>query len=189
MTKNYWQGKNIRLRAFEDGDVARLVKARNMFNNENQWFYDKLLLPDSEAGVKAACSELLASQKKDDKYFFIIETLDGQFAGQVEVWHTRQHEGVFKYGIQIEDAHKGNGYATEALVIVLDYYFNELNYQKCSPTAYEFNPRSQAFHEKFGFTREGVLRNEVYTRGRYYSMICYGMLKDEFNALYKHFPQ
>jgi len=189
MANNYWQGQNILLRAFEENDITRILQSRNSVNNENQWFYDKLEFPESESGIKTAVTELLAQQKKDDKYFFIIETLDGQFAGQVEVWHTHRHNGVFKYGIQIEDDHKGKGYAAEALIIVLDYYFNELNYQKCSPTAYEFNPRSQAFHEKFGFTREGVLRNEVYTRGKYYNMICYGMLKEEFNALYKHFQQ
>jgi RimJ/RimL family protein N-acetyltransferase len=104
----------------------------------------------------------------------------------VYVWFTQTRERFFRYGIQIDEAYRKKGYAAEALVIVLDYYFNELNYQKCCPTAYEFNKRSQAFHERFGFVKEGVLRNEVFTRGKYYSMVYYGLLRDEFNAKYKH---
>jgi len=189
MTKNYWEGKSIRLRAIEEGDVTRIVESRNSINNENQWYYDKIMLPESEAAMKKFCDEVLAEQKKDDKYFFIIETLNGSFVGHIYVWHTQRREGVFKYGILVDDVHKGKGYAKEALIIVLDYYFNELNYQKCNPTVYEFNTRSQAFHEKFGFVREGVLRNEVYTRGQYFSMVCYGMLKVEFGTLYGHFGE
>ena len=182
MAKNYWQGKHIKLRALEEKDITRFVNLRNTPDSEADWYHDRIFLPESETTAKKHLEELVAEQK-DDKFFFIVENETAP-VGTIYVWEARRREGVFRYGIQIEEPHRAKGYAKEALIIILDYYFNELNYQKCAPYAYEFNTRSQAFHEKLGFTKEGILRNETYTRGKYHSIVYYGMLKNEFNSLY-----
>jgi len=187
MAKNYWEGKNIRLRALEENDIACLVEQRNAQNHEAYWCYDKIYLPEHENGMTKIFEEIMAAQKKDDKFYFVIDSLDDDFIGHVYIWHTQSRERMFRYGIMLHEEHQGKGYAAEALVIVLDYYFNELNYNKCAPTVYNYNKASQAFHEKLGFIREGELRNEIYSRGEYHGLVCYGMMKNEFNKRYKHF--
>ena len=185
MRNNYWEGKDIRLRALEAQDIDRFVEMRNKPDSEGKWFYDRLLFPKSEEGVRKQYADLLLDLK-DDKSYFVIETLDGEFAGDIGVWHTRRREGVFLYGVFIEREHRRKGYGSQALIIILDYYFNELNYQKCSATVYGYNKQSQKFQERLGFVREGSLRNELYTRGKYYDEVYYGMLKEEFNGMHKH---
>ena len=186
MTKSYWESENIRIRAIEDADIDRFVKNRHETDWEGRWLEDSLEFPESDKEAKKILVKYVKELSKDDKRFLIIETLTGEYVGSIDIWYTRQRIGNFRYGINLESEHRRKGYGKEALIIILDYYFNELNYQKCSPTVYEYNTASQAFHEKFGFLREGTLRNEVYTRGKYHAMIHYGMLKDEFNKLYKH---
>jgi RimJ/RimL family protein N-acetyltransferase len=186
MPTNYWQTKNLRLRSIEDPDIAYYIKTRNATDSEAEWFYDRVNFPYSEDSLRKLYETVIADQKKEDKFFFIIETHGGDYVGNIYIWHTNRIARTFRHGIQIDAKHRKKGFASEALVAVLDYYFNELNYQKCAPYVYEFNATSHSFHTKFGFVHEGSLRNEVYTRGKYYALVYYGMLKDEFNARYSY---
>jgi len=184
---NYWQTEKIRLRAPENHDLERYISKKADPNSVRQLLYDIIEPPASEADIRKNFENALTEFGKGDKRIFIIETLAGEYAGEICIWFTDLRNRVFKYGIFLEDNFRGQHIGHDALVIVLDYYFNELGYNKASPTVYEFNKASAKFHEKFGFKHEGCLRGEVYTRGQYFDMHCYGMLKTEFNALYKHF--
>ena len=63
------------------------------------------------------------------------------------------------------------------------YYFRELRYQKLMATVYSFNERSLRMHEKLGFTFEGRLRRTVFTNGRYYDQLYFGMTSEEFDRI------
>lgn len=77
----------------------------------------------------------------------------------------------------------GNGYGREAVTILLRYYFRELRYQKVVALVYAFNERSANFHQKLGFQLEGQLRRMVYTNGRYYDSLYFGMTAEEFDQI------
>ncbi|MEZ4860995.1 MAG: GNAT family protein [Caldilineaceae bacterium] len=76
------------------------------------------------------------------------------------------------------------GYASDAIKIVARYYFRELGYQKLTALVYSFNERSLRMHEKLGFVFEGRLRRTVYTNGRHYDIIYFGMTREEFDLLH-----
>lgn len=187
MQKNYWQAEHVRLRALEDKDLQMYLDERNPPDSMREWYEDRILTPSSETELKEEFAKTRDEFNRDDKKIFIIETNSMEYAGEISVWHTDKRNRYFRYGIFLKEEYRGKGYAKEALVIVLDYYFNELGFNKCSPTVYEYNKNSQKFHERFGFVLEGKLRGEVYTRGKYYDMYYYGMSNAEFNSLYKHF--
>ena len=52
MSKNYWQGKQIRLRALEDADLERYIAERAQPDSIRQWYEDELLFPASEKEVR-----------------------------------------------------------------------------------------------------------------------------------------
>lgn len=187
MRKNYWQGEKVTLRAFEEQDIDYYINNRNNPDSVTELFYDELLKPFAPETIRKNISENIEDLSKDDKSLFVIYTDDIPYVGEISVWHTVKKIGMFRYGIFLDSIHQGKGYGKDALIILLDFYFNELNYQKASPIVYSFNDPSQAFHEKCGFRLEGKIRNELYSRGRYHDLLYYGMLKDEFNELYKHF--
>ncbi len=75
-------------------------------------------------------------------------------------------------------------YASEAIVLVLRYFFEELRYQKVTVTVYSFNAPSIRLHESLGFQREGCLRRTVFTQGQHFDEIFFGMTVEEFRARY-----
>jgi RimJ/RimL family protein N-acetyltransferase len=98
------------------------------------------------------------------------------------VWETDIRNGIFKTGVKMLEGKAGKGYATLAFTRVLEFYFNELRYQKCAIYVYDFNDASHHFHKKLGFVEEGRLRREYYSNGKYYDSVCYGLTIEEFNS-------
>lgn len=60
------------------------------------------------------------------------------------------------------------------------YFFHELRYQKVNAHVYSFNEGSIRLQEQLGFTKEGCLRNMIYTNGKYHDVVIYGLTKQEF---------
>ena len=59
----------------------------------------------------------------------------------------------------------GQGFASEAIALVRDWAFRELDLQKLSAGIYAGNAGSQRAFEKCGFALEGTLRQEVVSSG------------------------
>ena len=59
-------------------------------------------------------------------------------------------------------------------------FFEERRYQKVNAEVYGFNESSIALHEKLGFTLEGRIRRMIYTDGKYFDALMYGMTSEEF---------
>ena len=83
------------------------------------------------------------------------------------------------------DENRGKGYITEARYLLFEYAFMQLNLQRISATILENNVSSRKSVEKFGYVREGLLRNAVFKNGEYHNLVAYSMLKDEFIKRYK----
>ena len=94
--------------------------------------------------------------------------------------------GTFAYGVAIREAHQRQGYASEAIELVLRYYFQELRYQKATVHIYSFNNPSIVLHERLGFQREGCMRRMIFTEGQFFDILLYGITREEFTQ--RHTP-
>jgi RimJ/RimL family protein N-acetyltransferase len=88
--------------------------------------------------------------------------------------------GRFSHGLAIGAGHRRQGFGTEAVGLLLRFYFGELRYQKCDTSIYGFNDASLAMHEKLGFQIEGRVRRAVFARGEYHDELIVGITADEF---------
>ena len=79
-----------------------------------------------------------------------------------------------------EPAEWDQGYGAEALGLVLDYAFWELNCHRVGLTVFAHNPRAIRCYEKVGFVREGALREAQFAEGRYVDTILMGVLQREW---------
>lgn len=77
------------------------------------------------------------------------------------------------------DAAKGAG--TKIGSTALEFAFNTLALHKVCGQALAFNEASIRMHQKFGFRQEGVLRQQHKMADGYHDIICFGLLKDEWN--------
>ncbi len=78
--------------------------------------------------------------------------------------------------------HWGKGYGGEALRLLLDYAFGELNLHRVQLTVFAYNERAIALYEKLGFVREGVYREFLLRDGVRYDMYLYGLLRREWET-------
>ncbi|MFC4408128.1 GNAT family N-acetyltransferase, partial [Haloarchaeobius iranensis] len=84
--------------------------------------------------------------------------------------------------ISIAPEHWGNGYATEASELIVDYAFTERNLHRLQARVIEPNDASASVWEKLGFTREGTLRENQFYEGEYVGTRYYGLLEDEWEG-------
>ncbi len=175
---NFWQGEKIRLRAIEPSDWEIFFKWD--IRSERSKYLDFLCPPASQESIKAWVLERSKKRLENDTFFWVIVNNEDQVAGSIDTHHCNHCTGCFSYGIDIAPEHKRKGYATEAIRLVLRYYFEELRYQKVTVNVYANNPASITLHEKLGFKLEGTLRRMVFTEGCFYDDLWYGMTREEF---------
>jgi len=84
-------------------------------------------------------------------------------------------------GIVIGDKDYRDGYCMfEAMLVKLDYAFNELNMNKYCGAALTSHRISNPMMEALNFKKEGVLRQHIYKHGTYHDVIRYAILRDEY---------
>ena len=76
---------------------------------------------------------------------------------------------------------RGKGYGRQALELIMEYCFNELNLERLYLDHYTGNPAAYLY-EKLGFKPEGVLRSNCRKDGILYDVHILSMLKDEYLA-------
>ena len=175
---NYWQNEQIRLRGVEAED-APTFWAWNQ-DSEMARHLDFVWPPTSLASVRAWAEKQAQQRLEDDGFHWVIENPAGEAVGGINTHHCEPRNGTFMYGVNIAREHRGQGYATVAIQLVLRYYFHELRYQKVTVNVQADNPRSVALHEKLGFVCEGSLRRMRYTSGGYVDVHWYGMTREEW---------
>lgn len=67
--------------------------------------------------------------------------------------------------------YRGRGYGTEALGLLCDFAFSEMNLHKLKVSVFAFNAAAIRCYEKNGFTREGLLRAEIFRAGAYQDVV------------------
>jgi UDP-4-amino-4,6-dideoxy-N-acetyl-beta-L-altrosamine N-acetyltransferase len=70
--------------------------------------------------------------------------------------------------------------------IALEYAFCALKLHKIMGYVIALNERSLRFHEKLGFMQEGLLREQHFDGVQYLSVVCFGLLKNDWLSLEAH---
>jgi RimJ/RimL family protein N-acetyltransferase len=177
---NIFEGRLVRVRATEVTDLENILKWG--VDTDSARLLDQIWFPSSREQIRVFVDEQTRRYSHDDTFQFQIERLDGEFVGTLNTHTINQRCGTFSYGISILPAYRRAGLATEAIRLVLRYYFWERRYQKVNAATWSFNEASIRLHERLGFTLEGRLRRANYTRGKYYDELLYGMTREEFEA-------
>ena len=124
MTYNIWSGSKIRLRPVVSSDWERFHL--NDQDSECARLCDAIYFPRSEDGTKTWAEKMSAKEAENDNVFLAIETLEGILVGSICTNSCNIRNGTFKYGLAVFREYRRNGYASEAIRILLNYYFEEL---------------------------------------------------------------
>ncbi len=177
----FWQGEKVRLRPMQLADVDK--KLHEYTDSEARaWLQLGLELPpvSREAYIEQV-KPFLDFKDTSGILFFSIENLENEFVGWITLHSKSERRGVFGFGISTFREYRCNGYAEEAVRILLRYGFNQLRLQKCNSACIAVNEGSIRLHQKLGFQSEGRIRRNIYLNGQFYDDLLWGLLKEEFD--------
>jgi RimJ/RimL family protein N-acetyltransferase len=177
---NIFQGDLVRLRAIESANWEVFYQW-DMDTDDARLLYE-IPFPTLRDRVQAWAETQAKSEAKQDNFDFQVERLDGEVVGTISTHHCNPRCGTFMYGLAVLPPHRRKGYASEAVRLILRYYFEERRYQKVNAEVFNFNEPSKRLHERLGFVLEGRLRRMIYTQGQFHDVLIYGLTKEEFEA-------
>ncbi len=107
------------------------------------------------------------------------EIVIGEFKLKSFRWLNRKAE----LSIFILKEFRNKGYGKEAISAVISFSFDNLNLHRLEAEVIDFNDSSKKIIEDFGFVLEGRLREAKFSKGKYFDILRYGLLKSEFNKM------
>lgn len=174
-----WQGQRVRLRALEplDWETYWAWNEEDTEQARNLYF---IPFPGSQERQKRWAEREALREQEGHNWRFVIENKAGEAVGDISTHNCDPRVGHLHYGVNVAKKHRRQGYASEAILLVLRYYFEELRYQKATITLYSFNEATIALHDRLDFQHEGRIRRAVFTRGQYFDELLVGITAEEF---------
>lgn len=111
--------------------------------------------------------------------FAVIKKDSDSLIGIINIKLSPSHKRG-ELGYWIGKPYWGEGYCTEAARALLPFGFADLDLNKIIAAALTSNPGSWRVMEKIGLTYEGTLKQHVYRFDKFFDLVTYGLLKEEF---------
>ncbi|MFI6765899.1 GNAT family N-acetyltransferase [Streptomyces sp. NPDC050355] len=149
------------------------------------------LRPGSPAAVLSGDWELLGAAEVEQAnrsgrvHHLVIRTKDGERIGTVSYQRSGRIGGFTVGGAIGSPELWRRGYGAEAVVLLVDYLFHQLDAHRVQVTTAGYNKGIIRLMTKTPFTVEGILRDHCYLDGRYHDAIVWGLLRDEHYASLK----
>jgi len=174
-------GALVRLRGIRTEDGPAFLCMDRDTDGARSWGETNLPRTDFQSG--AWLEKQVTKTRADDTTFLVIERReDAAVVGSINVGRASARHGRFGYGLGIASEYRRRGYGTEAIGLLLRFYFGELRYGKCDTSIYSFNAASIRLHERLGFQVEGRIRRAMFACGEYHDEILVGITAEEFFA-------
>jgi hypothetical protein len=116
-------------------------------------------------------------------YFKILEADHMVLVGCLGLHYIDWRLGSAEFGIFLSKEARGKGIGKEALFMLCDYGFKEMNLHKIWCEVYSSN-RSAILYRKLGFKDDGILRDSHFCDGKYGNSIMMSVLENEWFDLH-----
>ena len=169
------------LREFQTDDW----KATHVYQNDPRYlrFYDReSMSPADTQGLISAFLAFQADRPRRSTQLAITLAGTGELIGNVGVRREGADHPVADLGYELSPMHWGRGYATEAATAMRDWAFAQQGLARLHAHCIAQNVASSRVLEKLGMRREGLLRDHVFQKGRFWDVLLYGILRVEWAA-------
>lgn len=179
-------GKLVRLSAM---DMEEASTAFIRWNRDSEMM--RLLDSDPAKLYSSKKSRELLDQtfeKEQDRLFwFSIRALeDDRLIGDINLGVTEWNQREAYVGLGIGPRENwGRGYGTEAMQLILEYAFLDVNLECVLLTVFEYNPRAIRSYEKCGFHHDGRVRGRLLRDGKRWDMLMMSIRRSEWMEKWK----
>ncbi len=175
--KNFLTGQAIILQQMTSSDLEAFVKIESekkslLFAN------DEIPFPKTFEDHSSFFQSI--SAKKEDFFFGIFEKYTNELIGTCAVFSINWQNSTCFVGISIGEQWQGKGLGTDAMKTLIDFIFNYIAINKIKLQVFSFNTAAIRSYEKCGFSKEGILRNEIFRFGKFYDLLLFGLLRKEW---------
>ncbi|MCR8644448.1 GNAT family N-acetyltransferase [Paenibacillus sp. N1-5-1-14] len=149
--------------------------------NMELWLYEEEVYIATDPN--AVRDRYLKKMDSSYAYDFVIWTLvdDVQVPiGLAQMWSYNEHRKSWELGFAILQDYQGHGYGTEAIKLLLDYAFEQLQAHKVVGMCNSNNVHSAKLMERVGMRREGTFREELFWNKEWHDQHFYSILESEY---------
>jgi len=166
----------VNIRKFERTDIPKKVEWINNPENNQFLHYD---IPISIVGTERWFD---SHQGEETRYDAVIEA-DGVPVGTIGLLSIDRKNSKAEYYIAMGEVdYKGKGVAKEASRLILEYGFEKLDLNRIYLFTEVENTAAQRLFEKVGFVKEGIIRKDIISHGKYVDRIAYGFLREDWKT-------
>lgn len=167
-------GKKVQLRSPEPEDVDIIYQLEN---NPDLWHLGDSYYPFSKFDIEHYVISTPKDIFKLNQLRLMIEKLsDRKVVGTIDLFNFQPVNRRAAIGLVVEAGERGNGYATDALQIVISYCFIQLNLHQVYAGIPENNKPSIRLFEACGFEHTGTQNDWVLTNGKWLDLFFYQLI-------------
>lgn len=171
------QGSRVRLREFRPDDLDSSLAVVSD-DRVTTWLSFDSLSRDQQAERLTGALERATHEPRTEYYLAVTIHTDNQLIGFARLALSGVQAAKLGYAIAAD--HWGHGYATDACRTVIDSGFSSLSLHRITAAIGPDNAASIAVVKRLGFTREGRLRDHVFTNGAWRDSDLYSLLAHEW---------
>jgi ribosomal-protein-alanine N-acetyltransferase len=185
---------NIQPMTFEDLFTDRLI-LRKITPEIQAWIYGNYDDPEimelfgfateTELNVgKEKYAKGLSMHNRSSVNFLLLDKDSGKTIGGCgfHTWYPEHLRAEIGYAI-LNDELKGKGLMSEAMAPIIDYGFNRMNLNRIEALIGPGNTPSIKLVTKFGFVKEGYLREHYNKKGEIQDSLAFSLLRREYKPL------
>lgn len=173
----------IYLRAFQENDYKTI----------NKWRNDRILQSLVSTSFKYVSEELEKEwvkskmvENQKEIYLAICLTDSDQMVGYLSlnnINHINRSASIG--GIVIDKEYQDGFIQFQAFKMILEHAYEDLNLHRVEAKCLESHKVSKIIIQALGFSIEGLLREAVFSNGKYHNQLILSLLKTEFKSALK----
>jgi len=169
-------GKNIILRLIDETDLDLMWHHHSDIEDRGPFFPIGVM---SKNRFRRQFEETGFWGENDGMLAIIVK--EGEIAGHIEFFGTVRYLDELELSYQIYGKqNRGKGIATEAVQLITKYLFEKSKTNRIRLMIHPENKASVRVAEKAGYHFETISRGIWYNRGKYYDLLTYVLLREEF---------
>lgn len=174
-------GEHVRLRGLEREDLPLFVN----WLNDPEVRHNLLMYIPLSMGQEEKWYENMSSAPIEEHPLVIeVNTTEGWKAiGNTSIINIDWHSRCAEIGIMLgEKSFWNQGYGREAMRLMLQHGFDNMNLNRIFLRVFETNPRAIRCYEHAGFKHEGRMRQSHYLDGQYIDCLLMSVLREEWEG-------
>jgi RimJ/RimL family protein N-acetyltransferase len=170
-------GKEIILRPYDIKDAEQtFIAAKESIAEVSPWLpwcHTDYTIEESKNWIES-CAK---TWDEGSAYEFVItDSRDGSYLGGCGLNHIRLTDKVANLGYWVRSSRVKHGIATAATLLLADFGFKKLKFNRIEILAAIENKASQRVAAKAGALREGILRNRLLLHGKIHDAVIFSMI-------------